>query len=217
MKFIDLTGQKFHRLTVVERVKNTGGATMWLCNCDCGKKTEVNSSYLRAGKIKSCGCYRKEACKTASYKHGHAKQGLSGTYRSWANMIQRCTNPAKNQYHNYGGAGITVCDRWRDFQNFLEDMGERPEGCSIDRIDNTGNYEPGNCRWSTDKEQQRNRNNTVYIKYRGKMVKLADLAEQGGVSASCMWNRIFKLKWTVDEAIKTESQRPNPRKRNLNP
>lgn len=113
---------------------------------------------LRAGDTKSCGCLKHDLTVERNLKHGHStRNGVSGTMVSFRNMHQRCSDKACPDYPDYGGRGITVCDRWSDFTNFLSDMGERPEGRSIDRVDNEGNYEPENCQWATSKEQHANR------------------------------------------------------------
>jgi hypothetical protein len=149
-KLIDLTGQRFGRLTVVCRVKNhRNGRARWLCRCDCGGERSPQGNHLKHGKISSCGCYRAEL----SFVHGMTN---TPTYQTWGNMIARCTNPKNTGYYLYGGRGISICERWFDFNNFFADMGKRPPRKSLDRIDNDGNYEPSNCRWATRKEQRRN-------------------------------------------------------------
>lgn len=147
---IDLTGQRFGRLVVVEEAgRDKQSKVMWQCKCDCDGTATVVSSNLKSGNTKSCGCLIEEA---------HTKHGMCGTpeYSSWEHMIQRCTNPSNNKYNDYGGRGITICERWKDFANFFEDMGARPADHEIDRINNDGNYEPGNCRWTTRTKQCRN-------------------------------------------------------------
>lgn len=148
----EIVGKRFGLLVVLKRVSAVGAReVMYLCQCDCGKTHISARTFLRRGDTKSCGCARWKA------KHGHNRMGgRSATYQTWHGMLQRCTNPNVSRYRRYGGRGIAVCDRWRIFGNFLEDMGERPHGKTLDRIDNDGNYEPMNCRWATPKEQSAN-------------------------------------------------------------
>lgn len=153
---IDLTGQRFGRLAVIQRSYVAKVGAHWLCRCDCGTDKIIYGPSLRAGKTRSCGCLQAEAAKKYMTAHGHAASyKKTPTYISWAEMITRCENPKKKNFKYYGARGISVCERWRhSFQNFLADMGPRPEGQTLDRWPNrTGNYEPGNCRWATWKEQ----------------------------------------------------------------
>lgn len=150
-KAIDLTGQRFGRLVALEPTEERSDKKIvWCCLCDCGNEAFVISSHLRSGHSKSCGCLKKDS----STVHGMYK---TREYNAWDGMIQRCENPNCTAYKDYGARGISVCKRWHIFENFYADMGECPKGLTIDRINNDGNYEPGNCKWSTRKEQQNNR------------------------------------------------------------
>lgn len=158
-KLIDLSGQKFDRLTVIKREENSkDGHARWLCICDCGNTKVINGSNLLNKNVRSCGCLQQEITTLnleQRFKHGYHN---TPTYQTWECMIQRCSNPNVPSYQYYGGRGIRVCQRWLDdFKNFLSDMGERPNGKTLDRIDNEDNYYPENCRWATPKEQSENK------------------------------------------------------------
>lgn len=157
------TGMTVHRWTVLSRVDSVG-QLMFLCRCQCGTERAVRSCHLTRGNSKSCGCLNRELssarAKARNLKHGHSPRGkFSSEYKSWASMRARCSNPATNSFEYYGGRGIKVCDSWEgSFKEFLKDMGLKPSPLhSIDRINSNGNYEPGNCRWATKKEQRHNR------------------------------------------------------------
>jgi hypothetical protein len=162
---LKLVGQRFGRLTVhAKAFSKFPGGIYWLCDCDCGNQIVATSGHLQNG-TRSCGCGKRERLKAlaparlqANLRHGHAsRKQASSIYRRWHEMIQRCNNPNHQSFKNYGGRGIKVCDRWLEsFQIFVADMGEPPDGMTLDRINNDGNYEPDNCRWATRAVQNRN-------------------------------------------------------------
>lgn len=159
-KLIGLTGGTFDRLTVLERAgSDNDKRAVWRCKCACGSIAHVRGTDLRRGHVRSCGCLRRETMT----KHGQCG-GLtrSPTYHSWLGMIQRCTNPKATSYSHYGGRGITVCDAWLDFTAFYSDMGDRPVGMKLERMDNDKGYDPTNCKWASHADQMRNRRNTKF-------------------------------------------------------
>lgn len=160
----DLSGKKFNSLTVIKDSgkRAPGGNVYWLCKCICGKEKAVLDRNFKSGNVKSCGCLRSEIYSRNAKKrftiHGHASNlKHSPVYSTWHAMWQRCINPQSRGYHWYGAKGVKICKRWESFKNFLKDMGERPVGKTIDRINPFGDYKPSNCKWSTHKEQMNNR------------------------------------------------------------
>lgn len=167
--------------------------------CKCGNIISVRVTQLTGSKkIKSCGCERIEKLKNKLISHNMVD---SPEYASWESMIQRCTNPNRKEYKNYGGRGITVCEDWLSFENFYRDMGERPgKKYSIDRKDNEKGYSKENCKWSSRQEQERNKRNSVFVEYEGETMILADVAKLNGIHAITLRNRM-KTGMTLEEAI----------------
>lgn len=200
MKFQDLTGQFFNDWEVIQRAisNNSSNHIMWVCFCKCGKAKEVSGSDLKSGKSKNCGCKSIEKFIKRNITHG--KTG-SPEFTCYYRMKQRCYNPNTPNYSYYGGRGITVCNRWLEsFENFLEDMGERPEGTSIERKDNNKGYCPENCVWATKKEQARNRRSNVLITLGGKTKCLQSWLEDKLVKRSTYSYRIMRG-WSPEKSL----------------
>lgn len=197
MKKLDLVGLKFGKLTVLSELKerNPHGKVLFHCKCDCGNEVNVIGTKLKNGWSKSCSCLQKETVKKRS-KIDNKTHGLSKTsiYNTYYTMINRCINPNSQSYPNYGGRGIKVCDRWLDsFENFIEDMGEKPsENYSIDRINVHGNYEPSNCRWATKIEQENNKTTNVFIEYKSKKYTISELSKLLNINYHTLRNRTVK-------------------------
>ena len=176
MKLIDLTGQRFNRLTVLEYY----GQSKWLCKCDCGNETIVNAHKLKTGHTQSCGCLQKEKASVANTKHRLSDSRLYGI---WSNIKDRCYRKNNPSYKDYGCRGILMCDEWKNdflaFYNWSMNNGYE-YNLTIDRIDNNGNYEPENCRWATRKQQNRNTRQCIYYEYKNKKITRGELSELAG-------------------------------------
>ncbi len=199
-RFKNLLGSPpFGRLTVTAFAGRAKQGFFWLCTCACGKQTKVRTSALTSGAIVSCGCWRRERMRQTAIRHGKSR---SKEYSVWFGMRMRCEDPRNRFYPEYGGRGIGVCERWLDFVNFYADMGDCPSPRhTLDRFpDNNGNYEPGNCRWATAKEQQRNKRDNRLVEYRGETRCVTEWAEILGVSAGRLFDRL-RRNWTCEEAI----------------
>ena len=187
--FRDLTGHTFGRLTVLGYLGRVGANNQWDCACSCGNRSQGSGGNLNSGHTQSCGCWHREKTSEVSRTHGRSK---SAEYRIWAGMKKRCFDPKTRNFHRYGGRGISVCERWKSsFEAFILDMGPRPSGShSIDRIDNNGNYEPGNCRWATDKEQANNTSTNVLLTINDATKPLSVWAEEFGLARSVVVSRL---------------------------
>ena len=200
-----MIGKIFGRWTVLSRAespKSPSGRTRpyWACRCACGTEKAIEGGSLMRRLTRSCGCLQRELLR-APRKHGHAKKGhVSKTWVSWNKMLVRCNNPKADKFAYYGGRGIRVCERWDEFANFLADMGERPANRTLDRIEVNGNYEPGNCRWATQKEQTRNTRRAHVIEYLGAKMSLAEAAERSGLKYHLVKDRI-RAGWTAERAL----------------
>lgn len=198
---LDLTGHKYSRWTVLRKAytKCKNGGIYWVCRCDCGNEREVLAASLRNGRSNSCGCRKLENISTH-------RMSRTPTYQAWRSMLNRCYNGNTAQFANYGGRGIKVCERWLEFENFYADMGDKPSGLSLDRHpDFNGDYGPNNCRWATQTEQIRNKQNTARIEYRGALVSLAQVCEERGVPLKRTRNRL-RAGWSLEGALLPEKQ-----------
>lgn len=211
MKLKDLTGKKINRLTVIKRVDNSRwNETRWLCKCDCGKEVIATYGKIAYGHTKSCGCLAKDIFVKNVTKH---KLRNTRLYNIWANMKQRCNNPNQKAYKYYGARGIKVCDEWlNSFENFyhwaikngyekhLQKFGNK--NTTIDRIDVNGNYEPSNCKWSTQKEQSLNKTNNHLIKYNNEEHTISEWAIIKNLTKSTIYHRLQRG-WSVEKTLTT--------------
>lgn len=201
-----LIGKRFGRLTVIASASSTREPSgiarrRWECRCECGSTILVRTSDLTGGHTQSCGAHWRY--NGASRGHG---MSLSPTWNTWEGMLKRCYRPSNASYRRYGARGITVCERWRQFENFFADMGVRPEGKELDRIDTNGNYEPGNCRWVTRAENSRNRCDTRMISALGKTQCLTDWARELGIHVSSLSARLDRG-WSPERAVTVPPRR----------
>lgn len=195
---IDLTGRKFQRLTALSR--DTSRRQHWFFLCDCGNVKSQRAPCVTSGAIKSCGCANIEALRNKGTHRGTVKGAKHPLWDLWCGMIARCENPNHVGYANYGGRGIAVCQRWKDFVAFTSDVGARPAGFSLDRLDTNGNYEPGNFRWATPREQSLNTSRNVHLTLDGERATVSQWAEKLGVDQRTL-NRRRALGWSEYDVL----------------
>jgi hypothetical protein len=207
---IDLNGKRFGQLKVLEAAgKDAWGQIRWRLLCDCGREHFAVGGKLRRGEVKSCGCAKPAMCAAANVTHGASARGrMTSEYHTWQDMIYRCENPRATQYKDWGGRGIKVSPDWRhDFARFLADMGPRPSPKhTIERLDNDGNYEKGNCCWATRAVQGRNKRNLRMLTVGGTTMPLIAWSEKTGLSSSLILHRL-SAGWSVQQALATPLHR----------
>lgn len=218
MKLIDINGNRYGRLTVSKKIQD---APKWECICDCGKIITARGTDLRRGMVKSCGCLKKET--SANNGRSQTTHGLKNTrlYKEWISMKTRCYNQNSPSYADYGGRGIEVCEEWRnDFLTFFKwamatgyDTSATRGVCTIDRKDNDGHYSPENCKWSTNREQQNNKRNNRRLTYNGQTKTIPQWADEVGLSASTIHNRISRG-WTTERALTEPIHKEKQRSKN---
>jgi hypothetical protein len=197
-KKIYMISKQFGRLKVIEESGHLGPFVAFKCQCECGNTTTVRGSSLRSGNTTSCGCVHKAMVGNLNKTHGLRHKAEYGV---WQNMITRCTNSNTNCFYRYGGRGITVCNEWRDFEKFYADMGDRPQGMTLERIDNNGSYSKENCRWATLREQARNTRRTQLVEYNGKKQCLKDWANEVGIAYNTLRKRFVIYNWPFEKAL----------------
>lgn len=204
MKFVDLTGQRFGRLTVIKRVENNGKKVMWLCRCDCGNETTVFSGYLRNGDTKSCGCLSKDKLRERRFKHGESRK--TRLYNIWIHIKHRTSGKANEKRTKkwYTDKNIKMCEEWSDFRNFRDwaNANGYDDSLTIDRIDGNKGYSPENCRWVDWKTQTRNKSNNINITRNGETKCLKDWCTELGLKYRSICQRITRG-WDKEKALTT--------------
>lgn len=208
-QLINIQGLKFNRLTVISRAENDkGGKAIWKCLCECGKLVVASGTDIRSGHTKSCGCFKSDMTSQRNMIHGCSKK--NPIYKTWCGMRTRCNNKNHVYYKHYGGRGIKVCDRWNDFNNFLEDMGEKPSPAhTLERVDNDGHYEHNNVRWATKKEQASNSRKNKFIIFYGTKKTLSEWARVININPDTLSARLCNG-WTIQRALTTPLLQKDP-------
>lgn len=198
-RFIDLTGERFGRLRVLQRDGcNKHGQVKWWCRCDCGVEKHVLGMCLTRGETQSCGCLHKEKTSEASKTHGMTRTQI---YAIWHSMMDRCHLPTSDAYRRYGARGINVCAKWKKFENFYADMGDKPKGKSLERIDNNGDYSPENVIWADAKTQANNRRSNVILEHAGKKQTMQQWCDELGLKIGTVWARLNVYGYSVEKAL----------------
>mgnify|MGYP006871981469 CR=1 FL=1 len=211
-QFVDRTGRRYGQLVVIERDATVGPASggkrvKWLCRCDCGAIRSVTGNALQRGKTQSCGCLARALASTRNSTH---RLTATPTYWSWQAAKERCYNPRNHKYPSYGERGILVCDRWRNsFEAFIADMGERPVGMTLDRIDPDMHYSPDNCRWATPRQQALNRKSQRLHEWHGQRLCLKDIAMLEGIPRTTLNKRYLESASIEDAVAQTKARRRN--------
>lgn len=196
-------GDRYGMLTVLREGEPVGAQKQRavIVRCDCGTEKQVRLGELRNGKTVSCGCHRLKILRAGrAPQHGESHHNTTVEYKTWDGIIQRCTNPKCGIFHRYGGRGISVCHRWLTYENFLEDMGRRPDDCSIERLNNSGDYEPDNCVWADRRVQQNNKRTNLRYTINGTTQTLAQWCRQYRKNYHTIWRRVKGGK-TIEEAL----------------
>jgi len=193
-------GARFSRLVVIGEAFKRDGRYRVACRCDCGAELVVRCLSLVNKNTSSCGCLQREAVASLNRRHGMSK---TPTYVSYLNMVNRCTDPANKKFPDYGGRGIAVCSSWlKSFDNFLADMGERPTNSTLERIETNGDYEPGNCRWASWKDQQNNKRSNRLLEHAGETMTLQQWADRTGISRGVIFHRLQRG-WSIERTLTT--------------
>jgi len=204
-KLKDYTGSTYGRLTAVRFVSLAKEGQQWIFDCACGAQCEANTKSVVSGHTQSCGCLARETLVTRNTTHGLAKLRCS-EYRSWKDLRARCNNPNNQDYKDYGGRGIKVCQRWDNFENFYADMGDRPSGMTVDRIDVNGDYEPNNCRWATPTQQANNKRTNRCIEWNGQSKTLMEWSRETGIEHTKARYRLAQG-WPLESVFSQEDFR----------
>lgn len=217
-RMYDRTGEVVGRLTVIERAgtkqyQSSNKRSMWLCQCACGNKIVTSARNLNEKSVLSCGCLQREAASSANTTHGESRNPL---YKVWTEMKQRCLNPSDVNFHHYGGRGIKVCERWRNsFRDFLSDVGKRPVGTSLDRINNDGDYEPSNVRWASASQQLANTRRVRKFEVGGEVLCIREISQKYGIHYNTLIQRLNKGMSPAD-AISTPISEKHKRSQSSN-